>query len=305
MASEMLTTELEYAARYPNRRVVVRDPEWSHQTLHDQYMMSWAAASGQGASASAAGKLISSVVVLKQDRDVFLETNSHGFFGPEIDFSKKLVAIWGDSVVEGWGHGWIGGLSEHFPGFQMLNGGINAATFPQVGTRALEMNRRVPIAYNVIFPGLNTMRLPIPSSRTVYAWLHRLCTALPNVILCTQPTSLNEDLAAGDITPHLAKAGSLGYRAGYNFWNDAPPTQENVRAFFEMIQEQNRLVWQVVSEQASLYRRRIPVVDFYKRFYTRGLPEFRDYFVDAGHFRGEAYPIIQEIFHEAFSRLLR
>src|SRR5579871_4463070 len=170
MASELLDRETEYATWFPGKRVVQRDREWGGATLNNQYVHFWetCAARGWGASGTATNIIKSNMVMLRApkpgeapdaertpDDNVFVVTNAHGMNGQEIDFSKKLIAVWGDSVVQGYGTGWIEGYSDLLPGYQVLNGGVGSAMLPYMGLRAIEMNRRLPIAYNVFMVGGN------------------------------------------------------------------------------------------------------------------------------------------------------
>jgi hypothetical protein len=305
MKPDLLTIEADYASRFLHQRILMRNSGWRAESLHEQYEQPWDNYEARTIALTAADRLRHGITVLNENESLFLQTNSYGLIGPEIDGAKKLVGIWGDSVVQGWGEGWIGGLSDYFPNFQILNGGLQSVMISAVAMRAIEMNRRLPIQYNVIFPGLNTIRLPQWRQSFLSSWLHRLCNTLPNVILCTQPTSLNEDVIADDFAAHIAAAGTLGYRAGYILWKDVEPTSANIAKWFHFVLEQNEVVRRVAAEQHTLFGRRIPVVDVYRLFYTRGTMDFRDHFVDAGHFRVEAYPYVREVFQSAFSDLLK
>jgi hypothetical protein len=278
--------------RFPGKTVIVRDPSWPLGTLLDQYTENIASED------PTLPRVKPNVVLLRPNGEAFLETNSHGLLGPEVDFSQELTAVWGDSCVAGWGRGWIDGLSERFPGRQILNGGLNMAPIDTIVTRAIEMNRRLPIKHNVLFAGWCTMMRSRDALRMVYQWVHRLCEELPNLILCTQPTALNERVAASDITPHLASAADLGFRAGFTFWSDLAPTQELVQTMYHLIQQQNEVLRRVAKETAMTAGRFVPVIDFYRRFYTGNMPDFREHFFDAGHFRVEAYPMVQQVFCE-------
>jgi hypothetical protein len=305
MQSQLQTAEPPAADRFPNKQVIVRDLSWPRATLEAQYHCEWETCRGWTAREAVARCIKPNIVLVKPpEMTLFLETNAHGFLGPELDFGRKLVGVWGDSVVEGWGLGWIHGESELLPGYQVVNGGVGGATLPFIGQRAIEMNRRLPFTYNLVFPGLNSIFAPVSARSTIYFWLHRLLDRLPNVILCTQPTSLNEDLLASDLTSWLATGSALGYHAGYNFWMELPPTREYVQAMFEVIVAQNAIVRQVAQEREQMRGQRVPVLDFYQRFYTRGAPDFRTAFVDAGHFRVEAYPMVWQALCEELAGIV-
>ena len=282
-----------YSERFPGKEVVVRDPQWTLTTLMGHYLQ------GIESADPATWRIRPDVVILRpQEQDIFLQTNSHGFLGPEIDFSKKLIAIWGDSTVAGWGRGWIEGLSALYPDCHFINGGVNHAPIESIVLRAIEANARLPIACNIVLPGWCTLMCRPQALELVHTWLHKLLKALPNVLFCTQPTSLNEDVLAGDFNTHVATGQQLGFRAGYLFWPGLKSSPALVEAFFRLINQQNDLMRRVVRETAMMENRFVPVVDLYRRFYTRHTPDFRHNFLDTGHFRVEAYPLLQQVFLE-------
>ena len=57
---------------------------------------------------------------------IFLEINEWGFGGKAIDASRPKAVVWGDSVVFGYGMGWVSlmGQADAPHGWQFLNGGI-------------------------------------------------------------------------------------------------------------------------------------------------------------------------------------
>ena len=287
------------ADQLPNKTVIVRDKAWSMETLHHCLLTYPRLPDPLGA------RVKPNLTLLRPDGSVFLETNAHGFIGPEVDTSRKLVALWGDSTVAGWGEGWIAGLDEHFPGYQFLNGGINTATINTIVLRAMEVNRCLPITYNVIFAGWNTMRYAVPPPlRAVSFRLNRLLDASPNTILCTQPTSLNATIIQNDLTPFLVPSGALRFRAGYSFWPQMPPTSEYAQALYNSIMQQNALLRDIVAERRRRLKQEVPIFDFYRHFDTEGAEDFRDNFIDAGHVRVEAYPLMRRVFCEEFAALI-
>src|SRR5262245_37375581 len=121
------TTAQKWEALYPGKQIVVRDPAWPIGTLFDQYI------AHLGASNPARSHIRPNIVVLRPDGErIFLVTDAQGLIGEEIDPTKRLVAVWGDSCVAGWGLGWIEGLSDRFPGVQVLNGGLNHAAIDNI-----------------------------------------------------------------------------------------------------------------------------------------------------------------------------
>ena len=299
MPASIYPQHAHITSRFPNKTVIVRDKGWDLDTLHHQYL------AYPPPPAPLEIRVKPDVVLLNpDDGSVFLETNAHGFVGPPIDFDRKLVAIWGDSTVAGWGKGWIEGLSAQFPAYHFLNGGVDGATIDTIAGRALEANKHLPIVCNLIFAGWNTMFRPVPAARTVFFRLHRLLDALPCPVLCTQPTSLNASIIANDITPYLAPTGALRFRAGYSFWHPLPPTVAHVQALYNNILQQNQVMWNVVEERGRRDRQHVPVFDFFRHFDTTNAADFRDNFIDAGHFRVEAYPLAHRVFCGEFAGMI-
>jgi hypothetical protein len=87
---------------------------------------------------------------IRADGSTFFEINEVGLKGGSIDPSRKLVVVWGDSVVFGIGPGWPCLLDRLAPGYQFLNGGIEGDSYRSVLARMAEFNRQQPVALNIL-----------------------------------------------------------------------------------------------------------------------------------------------------------
>lgn len=237
-------------------------------------------------------RLKPNVVLLKPpEMEVYFQINSHGFKGPEIDPIKKLVAVWGDSIVFGVGRGWVEGLDSLFPGYQFLNGGIEGDPFENISERALEMNRKLNIIYNIVFPGWHAIRYP----EKVNSLLDEITEKLPRPILCTVPTSLSIKAIESDLSSYFIP---LDANSGYYFWGNETYSIDNAKRILSDLQRQNEIIRRISS------KKQIPLIDLYEQFYTENTSKFRDDFFDAGHPRPTSYQKIQKIIKEALKNVL-
>ncbi|HHN63800.1 MAG TPA: hypothetical protein ENK09_00360 [Nitrospirae bacterium] len=264
------------------KNVIVYDPQWSKETFQSFYID------------RVRKRIKPNIVVLRPPKmEVYFETNSYGFKGPEIDFTKKLVAVWGDSVVWGLRKGWVEGLSGYFPEHQFLNGGLEGDPLENICERIAEANYTtgLDIKFNIIFPGWHSRKRP----EVVYKLLSLIVKKVPNPVLCTVPTSLSKKTVELDLTGYFVSSPDKGH---YGFWGNTPYSIENARLLFSEIQRQNEVIHAVAREN------KIPLVDLYSHFYTEDIERFREDFFDAGHFRKSAYPKIQKIFYEELKDVL-
>src|SRR5262245_40725526 len=88
------------------------------------------------------------LIVVKNGQKWF-ETNSWGLKGAEPVPGKKVVVIWGDSVVFGMGSPtWVDLMNEQFDEHHFMNGGIEGSTVDQIVDRAIRVNGEHAIALN-------------------------------------------------------------------------------------------------------------------------------------------------------------
>jgi lysophospholipase L1-like esterase len=219
---------------------------------------------------------------------VYFETNSYGFKGPEVDPIRRLVAVWGDSVVFGIGRGWVEDLGQLFAGFQFLNGGLEGDGLENIRKRAIESNEKVKIDFNIVFPGWHSMK----SRRKLRSILSSMVDQLPGPILCTVPTSLSERVTNMDLSSYFTA------EPHYAFWGSHKYSIENARKLLHQLRDQNAIVRELAR------KRGLPLVDLYESFYTDDISKFRDELFDAGHPREESYPKIQMCFREALKSVL-
>jgi lysophospholipase L1-like esterase len=269
------------------RDVVVLDPTWSYETFQSFYLD------------RRRKRIKPNVVILKPpDMSVYFETNSIGFKGPQVDPSKRLAAVWGDSVVFGVGKGWVEGLGGLFQGFQFLNGGLEGDRLEGIRDRAIEGNRQTKIERNVIFPGWHSMK----SGRRVRAILSELLDRLPGPILSTVPTSLSERVAGTELSPYFTARGDNKSQGDpdhdYLFWGRLGYSVRNAKKLLRQLDEQNAIV------RALARARSVPLVDLHRVLYTEDLSNFREDFFDVGHPRPRSYQRIQTCFREALKDVL-
>lgn len=245
------------------------------------------------------------VLLTPPDMTVYFQTNSEGFKGPDIDPAKKLVAVWGDSVVFGISRGWVEGLDDLFPGYQFLNGGIEGDSFENISNRALEANQKLDNTNNIIFPGWHSKRNP----EKVTNLLEKLTEELPGPILCTIPTSLSNTIVERDLSPYFVPPGvgsnpvtayyvPLDINLEYYFWGNEIYSIDNAKKLLSELQHQNEIIRNIAS------KKRIPLIDLYEQFYTEDITKFRNDFFDAGHPRPQSYPKLQKIIKEALRDIL-
>lgn len=234
-------------------------------------------------------------VVTEPNMEILFETNSHGFKGPEIDFSKKLAVIWGDSVVFGLEKGWVDGISSYFPEYQFINGGIEGDGLDNICERAIEYNKKIEIKLNVLFPGWHMLF----DTKKAFSFIEDFVAFVPNPVLCTIPTSLGDRIYCNNISHLFVTEKNSGVNEKlYSFWNDIPYSVEAATELITSLKAQNEMIRSV----AKFHK--LPLVDLYNYFYTDDLSSFRDKFFDAGHPRIEAFPELQHAFYEVLKNVI-
>ncbi len=226
------------------------------------------------------------VVLNASDMSMMMETDAYGFRGPETDFSNKLVAVWGDSWVEGIAienGGWVTMASEFCPGFQFLNGGVSGDVYENILERAIETNKKVHLDHNVFSLGWHSRG----KLQKEYEILHQAIDNLPGCVLCTLPTSLSEKIVNIDLSSYFigldeVTTGPLHDEA-YVFFGNMPYTTDNAKKLFGEIKERNDITRKVANEG------KVPLLDFYHHFYNDNIETFRNDFFDAPHPRPKSY----------------
>jgi hypothetical protein len=256
------------------------------------------------------------LVLVDAAGSVVFEINELGLKGAARDPSRKLAVVWGDSVVFGISWSWPCLLDGFAPGYQFLNGGIEADPYNNILRRAAEFNRAHAVALNVLMLGWH----PVPSTPTVAGEglgtaLRRLAGRLrparsappaidllprrdpqypqlraallaflqstPNTVLVTNPTPLNRKIVDQDLSQYFTGGGRNG---GFSFAGYLPYSVERQRFVFAHIATRNAIVREVA--QATGVR----LIDLAVAFDTEALADFRADFHDVIHLRPRAYP---------------
>jgi hypothetical protein len=150
------------------------------------------------------------LVFIDGEGTVVFETNEIGLKGEPVDERRKLVVVWGDSIVFGAWRGWASLLDTYAPGYQFLNGGIEGDPYDNILRRARRLNRERPVVLNVVMPGWHPFEpypVATPAGPPPKNWWRRGQSAasepgkfraeltsfirdVPNTVLLTMPASL-------------------------------------------------------------------------------------------------------------------
>jgi hypothetical protein len=225
--------------------------------------------------------------------------------GPEPDPERKLIVVWGDSVVFGiFGDTWINLLDRVLEGRQVLNGGLEGDLCDNVVARAQRMNKRLRIDCNVLMPGWHPMRIFETTDGKVLTtgndgveeWLADAARSLRGCILCTAPTALNERVL--DEGFQAAAESPCAY-GPFQFWNEQKMTRVVGRRIYDSICERNDIVRRVAVREGS------PLLDWAALMDSSSLADFREDFFDPCHPRLQAYPKIARIWEAGLRNILQ
>jgi hypothetical protein len=231
------------------------------------------------------------VKILRKDMSVYLETNSEGFKGPEIDASKKSIAVWGDSVIFGVANSWIFcDMPKYFSRWQFLNGGLEGDPFERITQRAIDKNKEITINKNIVFPGWHTVRKP----ERVKECCIKCIENIPGLIFCAVPTSLNDFVVEKDLSSHFTETGNLRYV----FWGNLTYSISEAKALLESLKNQNSIIREMAEQH------KVPLIDLYKDFETKNFDDFKIYFKDAGHPKVESYSTFSEKLYDHLKLIL-
>jgi lysophospholipase L1-like esterase len=250
-------------------------------------------------------RLKPNLLILDEHEDIWVETNEHGFVGTSINPKKRLAAVWGDSVIFGIRGGWVEGLSEHFPAFQFLNGGIEGDTLEFISERALEKNGDLKLDYNFVFPGWHEEKWDQEAALREdadYHLLKDLVESMPNTILMTVPTSLSQKVIDEGMEKFFdyddARPEDFTSENMFVFWGGGNFSPDRAQYYFDFIRRRNEVVRRVSQETGA------PLVDLYEHFYTDDLEKFREDFYDIGHFRMKTYEKVKRLISEDLKDVL-
>src|SRR5438067_5543067 len=183
------------------------------------------------------------MVLVDRRGAVVFEINEQGLKGAPRDPSRKLAVVWGDSVVFGMGWSWPCLIDQHAPGYQFLNGGIEADLYENILRRAAACNEAHAVALNLVMVGWHPWHLPaavmqrergrsrlsrlkqafrglrgaphLPSAADPGVPLHQrlrgdllgFLQRVPNTVLVTMPTALNRTIVDRDLSRYFSPGG--------------------------------------------------------------------------------------------------
>ena len=232
------------------------------------------------------------LVFVGADGSIHFEINEVGLKGDALDDTRKLVVVWGDSVVFSAGRGWPCLLDSLAPGYQFLNGGIEGDPYTNILRRAHEFNRQRAVELNLLMLGWH----PLPDNRNVRSALTDFVEKTPNTVLFTMPTALNRRIADQDLSPYLTHRDADN---AFTFCGDLPYSRKNQYIGFNYIVERN----EIIRETAA--RMDVRMVDLFAEFDTEKLDDFRQDFIDMIHLRASAHPKIVRAVYDGIRDLLR
>ena len=266
---------------------------------------------------SATKTLRANLIFVDRHGSVVFAINELGLKGAPRDPSRKLAVVWGDSVVFGVRWSWPCLLDERAPGYQFLNGGIEADPYDNILARAAAFNRAQDVALNILMPGWHPIdpqaalregaangagvlrRLarafgpttpadhaalrdspPGAGNRHLQEDLLRFLAERPNAVLVTMPTALNTALVEQDLSPYFLGGDR---DTVFSFAGDASYSLAAQRYLFAHVTERNAIL-RAAARQAGAR-----LVDFAEAFDTARVADFRTDFHDVMHLRPRAY----------------
>lgn len=260
--------------------------------------------------------MVPNLVFINRDGSVAFESNEVGLKGDPLDETRKLVVVWGDSVVFGAGRGWAHQLDRLAPGYQFLNGGLEGDPYGNILRRAREFNSRHTVALNLVMLGwhpfvpprvagsagrsfFRAVRapriLPHSGNENIREELARFLDRTPNTVVLTMPTALNRDIIDRDLSGCLVEGG---YEDAFRFLGNLPYRIDGQHWAFEHIVERNAIAREVCA------RRGVRTIDLFAAFDTTGQADFREHFLDVVHLRPRAFPLVARIIHDGIKDLL-
>jgi lysophospholipase L1-like esterase len=231
------------------------------------------------------------LVFVDADGSIDFEINEVGLKGDSIDDTRKLVVVWGDSVVFGAGRGWPCLLDSLAPGYQFLNGGIEGDLHTNILRRASEFNQHRAVQLNLLMLGWH----PLPNNENVRSGLTAFVRRTRNTVLLTMPTALNRHIVDQDLSSYFT--GQDDHNP-FTFCGDLAYSYQLQTIGFSYIMKRNDIVRDISA------RMNIRLVDLFAEFDTENLDDFRQDFVDMIHLRPSVYPKIARVVYEGIKDLL-
>jgi lysophospholipase L1-like esterase len=277
------------------------------------------------------------LVLVNRKGSVVFEINELGLKGDARDPSRKLVVVWGDSVVFGARRGWPCLLDEFAPGYQFLNGGIEADPYNNILRRAAAFNRAHTVALNIVMLGWHPMHIasaaPSTSGRygfdTVRQWLGKAAQVVrppappfrQGPAHTPKPQATNQQVR-GDLlaflenTPNTVLVTMPTALNRNNFDQDISPyfrrRQPGVFYFIGEIPysiEVQRYLYDLITERNAITREvahatGVRLLDLHAEYDTEQIADFRENFFDVLHIRVVRYRQTAEIVYEGIKDLL-
>ena len=231
------------------------------------------------------------LVFVGLDGSIHFEINEVGLKGDSIDIIRKLVVVWGDSVVFSAGRGWPCLLDSLAAGYQFLNGGIEGDPYTNILRRATEFNQQRAVELNLLMLGWH----PLPDNKNVRSALISFIQQTRNTVLLTMPTALNRRLANQNLSSYFTRRNADN---SFTFCGDLPYSVELQMVGFDYIMKRNEIVREISSQM------QVRLVDLCAVFDTENLEDFRQDFSDMIHPRPSAYPKIVGTVYEGIKDLL-
>jgi lysophospholipase L1-like esterase len=277
------------------------------------------------------------LVLVDRHGAVAFEINELGLKGTARDPSRKLVVVWGDSVVFGVRWGWPRLLDEFAPGYQFLNGGIEADPYDNILRRAAVFNQANEVALNIVMLGWHPMHIAPPPATAGWrggldTLLHWVRPALPSL---RRPSPVNRQAEAHNPKPQATnqrvRTDLLAFLEGtpntvlitmptalnrnnfdqdispyfrrrrpgvFYFIGEIPYSLDVQRYLFDLITERNAITREVAHATG------VRLLDLHAIFDTEHIADFRENFFDVLHIRPIRYRKTAEIVYEGIKDLL-
>jgi hypothetical protein len=276
------------------------------------------------------------LVLVNRKGSVVFEINELGLKGVARDPSRRLAVVWGDSVVFGVRWGWPHLLDEFAPGYQFLNGGIEADPYDNILRRATAFNRANAVALNIVMLGWHPMHIASPPTsanrrsrlETLRCWVRKAALAVrPAAPAIRQgpahtpkPQATNERLRADllaflESTPNTVLVTMPTALNRNNFDQDISPYFRSRRPNFYFIGEISysievqQYLFELITERNAITREvakatGVRLLDLDAEYDTERMADFRQNFFDVLHIRPIRYRQTAEIVYQGIKDLL-
>lgn len=253
--------------------VIAIDPTWSHRVFQDYYILP-----------ERAGLIPNRIFVRPNGAGVeeYFRTNSWGLKGPEPDGSKPVVVVWGDSVIFGNGPAWAERLSDYFPQFHFLNGGIEGDFPDNIISRMLRMNAARRVHANIFFPGWHVRGNATSISPLLESVFSK--KILPRAMLLSLPSALSPTTIREDWQPHFKDGAD-----GFTFFGPIAYSKERAEQMFTFVTRRNGEL------KACAQQNDLPFLDFFSPFQFEVLDKAKTAFSDICHPRPSFYGPVAEV----------